>query len=325
LIPDAQALPAAMELPVTAALPVGAHLSVPLRLSDGRVYGTFCCFSHQPDHSLNDRDVAVMRVFADVAGSYLEADLGAAEARERTRTRIATALADDGVLTTVFQPVISVADGRTIGVEALSRFVGEEARTPDVWFAEAEAVGLGVDLELAALRSALTMLPDLPDGIFLGINVSPGVAESRQLQQALDGVEVQRVVLEMTEHMPVDDYHRLAAALEPLRRRGLAIAVDDAGAGYASLRHILWLTPDWIKLDLSITRGVDHDPARAALAAALIRFATEVGSRIIAEGVETKAELNTLRGLGATAAQGYYLARPLARTDAIRMKQEAVA
>jgi EAL domain-containing protein (putative c-di-GMP-specific phosphodiesterase class I) len=324
LIRDAQALPAAMELAVTAALPVGAHMSVPLRLPDGRLYGTFCCFSRQIDHSLNSRDVAVMRVFADVAGAYLEADLATAEARQRTRVRIASALADEGVLTTVFQPVISVADGRTIGVEALSRFVGEEARTPDVWFAEAELVGLGVELELAALRSALAVLPDLPVDAFLGVNISPGVAESRELHEALADVDVQRLVLEMTEHVPVDDYHRLAAALLPLRRRGLAIAVDDAGAGYASLRHILWLTPDWIKLDISITRNVDHDPARAALAAALIRFATEVGSKIIAEGVETKAELDALRGLGATAAQGYHLARPAARIDAIGAKSEAV-
>lgn len=309
LIHDPMTLPAAVELPVTAALPVGAHMSVPLRLSDGRVYGTFCCFRYDPDETLTERDLAVLRVFADVASSYLEADITAAEQREHTRQRVQRVI-DDDTLTIVFQPVVATDNGQVIGVEALARFPEEIGRPPDLWFADANAVGLGVKLEISAVSSALRALPDIPDGVLLGVNVSPAVAESAELHQVLEAVDVSRVVLEMTEHAPVVDYTRLRSALQPFRDRGLRIAVDDAGAGYASLRHILWLAPDFIKLDITITRDIDTDTARAALASALIEFAAKVGSGILAEGIETQAELDTIRTLGANAAQGYHLGRP---------------
>ncbi|MCU1461834.1 MAG: hypothetical protein JWO37_1909 [Acidimicrobiales bacterium] len=324
LIRDAMAVPAAAELAVTAALPVGAHMSVPLRMSDGRTYGTFCCFRYDADDSLTDRDLAVLRVFADVAGSYLEADITAADRRERTRERILRAIDDDDVLATVFQPVVALDDRRVLGVEALSRFPSEGGLTPDVWFADAEAVGLGVELEIAAVRSALRALPELPVDMRLGINVSPVAAESHELHAALADVDVSRLVLEMTEHAPVADYGTLSTKLQPLRDRGLLVAVDDAGAGYASLRHILWLKPDFIKLDISITRDIDTDVAKAALAAAFIEFASKIGSGILAEGVETASELDALRSLGAESAQGYYLGRPGSLADVIAVQPRSL-
>jgi len=128
-----------------------------------------------------------------------------------------------------------------------------------------------------------------------------------------------RLVLEITEHATVEDYDALRAALRPLRGRGVSVAIDDAGAGYSSLRHILALEPDLIKLDMSLTRNICLDPARKALAAALISFARETGSRIIAEGVETAAELATLQSLGVEKAQGYFLGRPMALNAALRL------
>jgi EAL domain-containing protein (putative c-di-GMP-specific phosphodiesterase class I) len=119
------------------------------------------------------------------------------------------------------------------------------------------------------------------------------------------------VILEITEHAAVADYDRLVAALAPLRALGLRVSVDDAGAGYASLRHILALEPDILKLDISLTRGIDHDCKRRALASALIAFAREINTGITAEGVESEAELETLSALGVTHVQGYYLARPM--------------
>jgi EAL domain-containing protein (putative c-di-GMP-specific phosphodiesterase class I) len=263
-------------------------------------------------------------MFADVAAGYLEADLTAATQRDELRQRIAHAIADDGCLSIVFQPVVSIHDGAVIGVEALSRFPAHFGLTPDVWFADAEAVGLGVELEMTAVRAALRALDELPVGVLLGINVSPAVAESADLHHLLQTVDVSRLVLEMTEHAPVADYGRLTAALQPLRNRGLRIAVDDAGAGYASLRHILWLAPDFIKLDISITRDIDTDVARAALASALVEFAAKVGSGILAEGVETQAELDTIRALGADAAQGYYFGRPGPLADCLIATDQAL-
>ena len=126
----------------------------------------------------------------------------------------------------------------------------------------------------------------------------------------LDGYPAQRLVLELTEHAVVQDYASLQVALHPLRQRGVRVAIDDAGAGYASMRHILQVRPDIIKLDMSLTRGIDQDFQRRAMASALIAFARETGSVIVAEGVETEAELAQLKRLGAANAQGFLLGRP---------------
>lgn len=133
---------------------------------------------------------------------------------------------------------------------------------------------------------------------------------SGQLDALLREVPANRIILEVTEHAAIEAYEQLGAALSVFRQRGLRVAVDDAGAGYASFRHILRLRPDIIKLDMALTRDIDQDPARRALASALITFAGNTRSTIVAEGVETAAELHTLQQLGVTAAQGYYLGRP---------------
>jgi EAL domain-containing protein (putative c-di-GMP-specific phosphodiesterase class I) len=145
--------------------------------------------------------------------------------------------------------------------------------------------------------------------MFLSVNSSHHTAASSELVDRLDGAE-HRIVLEITEHEEIEDYGALAQALEPLRQRGLRVAVDDVGAGYASLRHALQLAPDMVKMDISLTRGVDRDPGRRALAAALISFAGETNMTIVAEGIETVAELAALRELGVRYGQGFYFARP---------------
>jgi EAL domain-containing protein (putative c-di-GMP-specific phosphodiesterase class I) len=314
LIHDASKIPAAMELPVTAALPVGAHLSVPIRLQDGRVYGTFCCFSYAPDHSLNDRDIAMMRVFADLTAAQIERELESDHIKLEAADRLQAVIAGEG-LAMAFQPVIDVGNGKPIGFEALARFSGTPPRGPDAWFAEAAGVGLGVELEVTAVRLAVADLPRLPPHAYLAINVSPLTVVSGQLDTLLAEVPAQRIVLEVTEHAAIETYEQLQAALKVLRGRGMRLAVDDVGAGYASFRHILRLRPDIIKLDMALTRDIDRDPARRALASALITFAGSTGSTIVAEGVETAGELHALRRLGVTTAQGYYLGRPTPLPD----------
>jgi EAL domain-containing protein (putative c-di-GMP-specific phosphodiesterase class I) len=153
-------------------------------------------------------------------------------------------------------------------------------------------------------------IDQLPDGVYLSINASPQTAMSAGLADVLSGDVARRVQLEITEETGVDDYEGLEAALLTLRERDVRIAIDDAGAGYASLRHILRLTPDVIKLDMTLVRGIDTDTARAALASSLVSFASRVGATIVAEGVETQAELDTLADLGVDAVQGFLLARP---------------
>jgi EAL domain-containing protein (putative c-di-GMP-specific phosphodiesterase class I) len=210
----------------------------------------------------------------------------------------------------VFQPIVDLNTSSVIGVEALARFQCQPQRSPDIWFAEAAQVDLSVELELAAIEAALAQLPDLPDDVLMSVNASPLTAMSPGLVAALARSAGPRVVLELTEHTRIDDYPTLLAALDELRWQGVRIAVDDAGAGYAGLHQILELRPDIIKLDVDITRGIDTDPVRRALAASLVSFGHDTGAVIVAEGVETAEELDTLGQLGVPWGQGFLLARP---------------
>jgi EAL domain-containing protein (putative c-di-GMP-specific phosphodiesterase class I) len=197
-----------------------------------------------------------------------------------------------------------------VGVEALSRFDPDDGKTPDKWFDAAWRVGLGLELELAAVRAALDHLERIPNGPYLSVNVSPGTAISPRLTDMAARFPAHRIVLEITEHARVADYEALNRALRELRAQGLRLAVDDAGAGFASLRHILQLDPDLIKLDRSITDGIDTASASRALGRALASFATEIGAAMTAEGIETQSELEALRAMGVPQGQGFYLARP---------------
>jgi EAL domain-containing protein (putative c-di-GMP-specific phosphodiesterase class I) len=226
------------------------------------------------------------------------------------RDRVARAVDGHG-RTLVLQPIVDVRAGRAFGAEALTRFAGGPER-PDLWFAEADRVGLRVPLELAAAADALAVLAGRRAPGYVSVNLSPDVLVQADLGELLCASDPARVVVEVTEHAPVADYAALAAALAPWRRRGLRLAVDDAGAGYASMRHIVQLAPDLIKLDMSLVRGIDADPATQALAASLAHFAGATGAQLVAEGVETRAEYDEVARLGVVLAQGHLLARPAA-------------
>ncbi|GAA0628085.1 hypothetical protein GCM10009547_34630 [Sporichthya brevicatena] len=256
-----------------------------------------------------------LRSKVDEQRAYAEAERGE---RSQQEARIRRVL-DERALTVLYQPVADVRTGRVVGVEALARFPGEFARTPDVWFAEADRVGLGVELQMLAIEEALAALNALPADVLLGVNLTPSVLLDRAHRLATVTEPVlERLVLELTEQVPVEDYDALNAAAEPLRKGGARLAVDDTGAGYAGLQHLVALSPDIVKLDLSLTRGVDRDPTRRALASALVRFGTDTGSGVLAEGVETAAELESLRELAVPWAQGYLIARPLPLDEVLR-------
>jgi EAL domain-containing protein (putative c-di-GMP-specific phosphodiesterase class I)/DNA-binding NarL/FixJ family response regulator len=252
------------------------------------------------------------QVTADVIDELAEQlELRERESRVRRRRveEVRRAVAADA-LDMVFQPIIKLGSGRAIGVEALARFRIDPPRDPDAWFREAAGVGLGVDLELHATRAALEHLHRLPGRLYLSLNLSPDAAASPKFLRELDRVDGGRVVVEVTEHDAVEDYDALDPALLELRSRGGRLAIDDAGSGYASLRHILRLHPEIIKLDITLTRNIDADPARRALATALVSFAGAINAEIVAEGIESGAEVRTLQSLGVRYGQGYYLARP---------------
>jgi EAL domain-containing protein (putative c-di-GMP-specific phosphodiesterase class I)/response regulator of citrate/malate metabolism len=216
---------------------------------------------------------------------------------------------DNGKISMVFQPIVDLEAEVVVGFEALARFPTPE-RPPQTWFTEAAAVGLRQELELAAVEAALAVLPEAPREPYLSVNAMPDTLSSAGLAKLLAAAPAERLVLEITEHAPVRDYEALNAAMRRMRGRGIRLAVDDAGSGFASLRHILQLAPDIIKIDIALTRNVYKDPARRALAAGLISFAAELGATIVAEGIQTRQELEALRDLGVRYGQGFYLGRP---------------
>ena len=216
-----------------------------------------------------------------------------------------------------FQPVADLHDRRVVGLEALARFGLEPAAPPDVWFDAAHATGLGVDLECAVIGRAIATVATLPLEVWVAVNVAPATVLADRFAHVLADAPSARLVLEITEHAPIDDYGALREALRPIRERGVRISIDDVGAGFASLRHVLQLDPDIIKLDQEVTRGVEHDVGRSKLVGGLIAGASAVSTLVIAEGIETEAQLARLLELGVRGGQGYLLGRPAGAHDAI--------
>jgi EAL domain-containing protein (putative c-di-GMP-specific phosphodiesterase class I) len=207
------------------------------------------------------------------------------------------------------QPVFDVHDGHCLGVEALARFPAGYGSTESV-FQSAHSVGLGSALERLALGRAIALLGELPAGEFLAVNLTPTVAfELAGLGRSYAG-HMSHLVLEITEHAAIDSYAELREALRPMREQGLRLAIDDAGAGYASLKHVIELEPDIIKVDRSIIDGVAADRARRSVVSAFVLLALDMGATVIAEGIETQEDLEAIRDLGVDAAQGYLFARP---------------
>ncbi len=228
-----------------------------------------------------------------------------------------------GVLYMVGQPIYSLEDGRLVTVEALARFDTTPSIPPNHWFDAAARFGLGVELEFAAVRAALEFGADLPDDVTLSVNASPALVAHPPLLDLLDAHRGLRLMVEVTEHAIVDDYPTLAASLDRVRARGVLVAVDDAGGGFASLSHIVRLRPDVIKIDRSLTQHVETDPFRRALADALCQFGHGTDTQVVVEGIESRDDLRQWQRIGADAAQGYLLGRPgslpfALRSDAVR-------
>ncbi len=255
--------------------------------------------------NVQDRNAALRREIEERTAIEREAALVVEEQR-----REILAVLESGAMRTVFQPIADLGSGRLVGYEALTRFDPEPIRPPDQWFDQAAALGLHSELELAAIDLALRQLPAIRDDVFVSINVSPAVATTAQFAQLGGRFPGDRLVVEVTEHARVDDYGTLLDTFDRLALDGARVAVDDAGAGFSSLQHILRLNPDIIKLDIALVRDIDRDPVKRALAASLVVFARDIGSTLVAEGIESAAEQATLVDLGIGWGQGYHLGRP---------------
>jgi EAL domain-containing protein (putative c-di-GMP-specific phosphodiesterase class I)/CheY-like chemotaxis protein len=249
----------------------------------------------------------------DHAEAELRRRMAAEEEARRdiaSRRQLIAGVIRDRAVDMVFQPIVDLESGAVVALEALARFTREPQRTPDRWFAEAHAVGLGVELEMVAVEEATQAFQHLGTSTQLSLNASPTTIATPHFRATIEGLPSERIVVELTEHSQIDDYPRLRTALEPLREQGVRLAVDDAGAGYASLRHILDLRPDVIKLDRALVSNLPDDSARRALVRALVLFADEIGASVVGEGIETSEEYNSLLEFGVDMGQGFFIARP---------------
>jgi EAL domain-containing protein (putative c-di-GMP-specific phosphodiesterase class I) len=316
LIPDSRHEPATALLDVTAALHIGAYLGVPLMSAEGVVSGMLCATSRGSMPGLSERDLQTLRLLAQLLHDLQLRALDTAQLaarKEQLRAELECVIGGQGRWA-VLQPIVSATTGDVVAQEGLSRF--DSDLTPAQWFDAAARAGLCAELELAAAR---TVLAALDDGVpAVCVNLSPATVITGDLAGLLADVDPARVVVEITEHQQVADYDALRQALAPWRARGLRLAVDDAGAGYASLQHVLMCAPDLVKLDMALVRGVDGDPVRRALVAAVLQFAAAAGIEVVAEGVETEAERDALVELGVPLLQGFFLGRPADRAAVTR-------
>ncbi|HEX8344549.1 MAG TPA: EAL domain-containing protein [Actinoplanes sp.] len=312
VIPDVTAYPEAMKLPAARMPRIRSFVSVPVVLSDGSLYGTFCAAGFGADKDLSARDRSLMDVLSRAASMVIEPGVREQARRAEIERRI-TPVLDAGGPVVLLQPVVELATGRRTGAEALSRFPREWDRPPDVCFADAHEIGEGERLELLAVRRAAAHLTAVSG--YVAVNLSPGTLLTPSCAALLGRLPLDRIVLELSEHHPVEDYDALKAALAPLRARGMRLAVDDVGAGFSSLRHIVVTGPDVIKLDRSIVTGAGDDAVLRVLVRSLVDLGRACGATVVAEGVETAADARALRALGVDHGQGWLFDRAVLPED----------
>lgn len=304
-MPDVAVDPRAVAYPEVLDRTVGAFIGVPVTAADGSIGGSLCCVSRVPRPELDEMCVS----FVEVLVGFLPEPLARWEATHAARKQVKSLLSDGGIVAAM-QPIVSLEDGRCVGVEALARFP-EAGLSPDVVFGRARQVGLDERLERAAIQAAMSRRELIPKGAHLSFNVGPagilsdGFCPMMEEYGSLDGL-----MLEITEHVSVEEYAALFDILEPLRAQGLRLAVDDVGAGYASLRHVLRMAPDVIKVDQSLVNGIARDPALRTIVTGIVLLALDMHAETIAEGVETAADAAALTDLGVDMVQGYLLAKP---------------
>ena len=298
--------PEAMKLPTADVPNIRSYVSVPVVLSDGSVYGTFCASGFDSDEPLTTRDKALMEILSQAAAVIVEPGVRERNRNSEIEGRIGPVI-DDGGPMVLLQPIVDLASRRRVGAEALSRFPQQWGMAPDECFAEAHTIGKGHRLEVQALRRAADHLDNVSG--YVAMNVSPATLLTAVCRELLNGLPLDRIVLELSEHDPVENYDELKEVLAPLRAQGMRLAIDDVGAGYSSLRHIVITEPNVIKLDRSIVTGISDDAVLSVVTRSLVELAHATGAKVVAEGVETAGDAAALQRLSVDHGQGWHFGR----------------
>lgn len=311
IIYDAQNHPVTGSLKITEKLNIGSYIGVPLKLSSGVVYGTFCGFRREKADDLGPRDVRFLTALSAVVGQLLETRIKKVNKQRSYRKRICD-LIDKQRYEVHFQAIYRLdSDNEIIGFEALSRFHLNPYRPPNEVFRMADKANLGEKLELLMVAEALKVAKPIAEDFHINLNVSPEHIVSGRLEKTLADFNLSHVHIEVSEHAPIDDYQSFRDAFGPLKERGAKLVIDDIGSGYSSFQHIINLKADIIKLDRTLVKDIDKDRRKYLLAKALASFAEAIHIGIVAEGIETEQELKVLQSVGIYHLQGFLLARPV--------------
>jgi EAL domain-containing protein (putative c-di-GMP-specific phosphodiesterase class I) len=316
IIPNTNNNVVTSKLPITDKLSIGSYIGVPIKLSSGKIYGTFCCYKLSPDDTLNQRDLSFLSAVADIATELIEKNVETEFYHNEIMARIVSVL-EQNKIDIHYQPIFNLKSNKITGYESLSRFNTTPYRPPNIWFEEASQVNLGEELEMMAIKNAIKGMGEFKADTYIAINTSPEYVLNGAIARVLEGVNLHRIVLEITEYAPIRNYSNFRKALDPLRKQGMRLAIDDAGSGYSSFQHVLELEADIIKLDITLTQNIHSNNRKYLFAKALCAFSKAINCSIVAEGVETVEELNCLRELGVDNVQGYLLGRPMPIIEAV--------
>ncbi|MDO9380173.1 MAG: EAL domain-containing protein [Nocardioidaceae bacterium] len=304
--------PVTRHAPHTDSLGIGAYVGVPIARADGTPYGTVCVYSREPNGELSQRDADVLRAVADVLVELIAAE-DAETAQRRATTAAIDGLERDDELVIDLEPVVDLETMTVVGAEALCRL--PDGTGYHRWLAAARDVGLAVQLEHLVVRKVVEALGTCEG--YVSVDLTTDALSDPGFAELVRGADLSRLVVEVTEHEHVPDYGHVLATTQPLRRDGMRIAIDDAGAGFASLRHVLMLEPDLIKLDSSLLDSIDTDEHRQTFVEALAGFATRMDAVPLAQGIDTAEKLQWARELGITLGQGPLLREPPAPTSSL--------
>ena len=308
---------AAACLPITDAINVRSHFSVPMRRRDGRVHGSLCCFSYRPRPDVGEREMQMIRSVAAIVSDQIESRIELEERGEEAAEAIARLIIDDA-LTVSHQPIYDLTDWHLVGHECLMRHRHSPECSPRDLLEQARAAGRKLELELHMARKALATLDPAHPERFIAINVSPETLVSDALARVIpEGLE-SRLVIELNEAEAATCLAGLKDAIAMWKERAW-VALNSAGSGFAGLQSLVELGPDIVKIDREFLSGVASEPARRAAVKALVQFAGDTGVTLIAQGVETRADLQALRELGVRFAQGNILGKPARPGDSARV------
>jgi len=302
----------AMQLPAARFPRLRSFVTVPVHLSDGSLYGSFCAAGVTTNDDLRARDAELMSLLAQAAAVIVEPEVAARRQTAEIEDRYAPVLTGGGPQI-VYQPIVDLRTRRRVGSEALSRFPREWGKAPDVCFAEAFQAGFGEKLEFLTLRRAGSAAPTV--GGYLSLNVCVPTITHPDFPAVMAPLLLTNIVLEITEQHAVDDYNAILRRLTPLREQGMRLAIDDVGVGYSSLKHLVTLAPDVMKLDRSIIDGVAKDPILESLIRSMVSFAGATGARLVAEGIEDEVDGALLADIGVDYGQGWLFGKPMALED----------